>query len=101
MDWKKELDSLVRETAELVERTAASRQRAVELPTVALPPPKIALEETPSPIIRALESDVSEREHIIARVQDFRTHQERMRHEREEFYSRTMQRARDLASGLK
>jgi hypothetical protein len=35
----------------------------------------------------------------VQRVQDFRAHQKRMRREREDYFARTMQRARDLASG--
>lgn len=47
MDWKKELDALVRETAALVERTAASHQAPVDRLEAAMVPPKIVLEETP------------------------------------------------------
>lgn len=101
MDWKKELDALVSETAALVERTAtANPQQAVERPKAAfVPPPKTVPGEAPSPAARPLSWDTSEREHIASRIQNFRAHQERMRREREDFYSRTMQRARDLANG--
>ncbi|MGY4502001.1 hypothetical protein ACVWYH_005958 [Bradyrhizobium sp. GM24.11] len=99
MDWKKELDALVRETAALVERTAtANPQPAVERPKAAIVPPQSAPKEASSST-RPLSWDTSEREHITKRIQNFRAHQERMRREREDFYSRTMQRARDLANG--
>jgi hypothetical protein len=100
MDWRKELDALVSETAALVERTTtANHQAPVARTTATLVPPQAAPKEAPSPASHLLSRDTSEREHITKRVQKFRAHQERMRREREDFYSRTMQRARDLASG--
>ncbi len=99
MDWKRELDALVRETAALVERTATNRQAPVEQSKETIAPPKPALAEAPAPTARPLSWNTSEREHIAKRVQNFRAHQERIRREREDFYSRMMQRARDLAEG--
>ncbi|RXG97357.1 hypothetical protein [Bradyrhizobium zhanjiangense] len=100
MDWKKELDALLRETAALVERTAtANPQPAVDRPKVTFVPRQTVPVEAPSPAAPPLSWDTSEREHITKRIQNFRAHQERIRREREDFYSRTMQRARDLAEG--
>ncbi len=99
MDWKRELEALVREAADLVERTATNRQGPVEQSKVMIAPAKPALAEAPSSTAAPLSCDTSEREHIAKRVQNFRAHQERVRREREDFYSRTMQRARTLAGG--
>lgn len=99
MDWKKELDALVSETAALVERAATANHQAPVERTTATVVPQATPKEAPSPASHPLSRDSSEREHITKRVQNFRAHQERMRREREEFYSRTMQRARDLANG--
>jgi len=100
MDWKKELDALVSETTALVERTTTANDQAPVARTKAtLVPPQAAPKEVPSPTSHPLGRDTSEREHITKRVQNFRAHQERIRREREDFYSRTMQRARDLANG--
>ena len=94
MDWKRELDALVRESAALVERTATNRQPRLEQPMVTITTPNPAMAAT-----RPLTQDTSEREHIAKRVQNFRALQERMRREREDFYFRMMQRARNLAEG--
>jgi len=103
MDWKKELDALVRETAELVARTRSLnvQPQAIVQTTAAAPTtPAAATNAAPvEPFRPALDRTTSERERIMARVQGFRAHQERMRREREDFCSRTMQRARDVAEG--
>jgi hypothetical protein len=49
LNWKKELDALVRETAALVERTASANHQAhVERTTATLVPPQAAPKEAPS-----------------------------------------------------
>ncbi|WP_407185164.1 hypothetical protein [Bradyrhizobium centrosematis] len=103
MDWKKELDALVRETAELVARTPSLNvhpQATIQTAAAAPMAPAAATNAaTVEPFRPVRDRTASERERIMARVQGFRAHQERMRREREDFYDRTMRRARDLADG--
>ncbi|MGM4954021.1 hypothetical protein BjapCC829_06120 [Bradyrhizobium barranii] len=94
MNWKKELEALVQQSAALVERARS----VAPIPKLIAPIAPIAKASPPdSP--RRLSWDTSEREHISKRVANFRAHQERVRRERDEYFSRTMQRTRDLARG--
>lgn len=97
MDWKQELDALVRESSELAKRTGAR----VPILDPQQPLPVVSAVEPLSPAarLRPLSSATSEREHIANRVATFKAHQARVQREREDYYSRTMERARDLAQG--
>lgn len=100
MDWKEELDALVRETAALVALTAAVNvQPQTVIQTTGAAPTNAAPVEPSPPIVRPVDRGSSERERIMARVQGFAAHQERIRREHEAFYSRTMQHAREVAGG--
>lgn len=75
-------------------------QRIVEMTAATLTTPAAVTNTAPEePSLPAVDRATSESEGIMARVERLRAHQERMRLEREDFYSRTMQRACDLANG--
>jgi hypothetical protein len=94
MTWREELDALVKETMTLAE--TAKAPASLPKPVVPLELIELAFKETTPPAsIRA-----SEREHVRERVADFKKHQERLRREREDYYARTMSRARRLADGI-
>lgn len=97
MDWKQELDALISKSKAHAARVGATAP-VLKPPQ---PPPVETTAEQPSPIsrLRPLSWDTSEREHIADRVASFKAHQARVQREREDYYSRTMQRARDLAQG--
>jgi hypothetical protein len=57
------------------------------------------LNEPSRPVANPLNFGPPEREQISNRVENFKAHQERMRREREDYFTRTMQRARDTAKG--
>jgi hypothetical protein len=101
MDWREELEALRNEAAALVE--AAPPPAPVEARAPApRPPSDLALStlNRPSRLLSQADSlGLSEREQIVRRVASFKAHQEHVRREREDFYSRTMQRTRDVARG--
>lgn len=97
MDWKQELDALMSESAALAKRTGTT----APIQKLPQPPPVDTIAEPPSPVSRLqpLSRGSSEREQIANRVANFKAHQARVQREREDYFSRTMQRARDLAEG--
>ncbi|WP_426608982.1 hypothetical protein [Bradyrhizobium sp. McL0616] len=101
MDYRKELEALMAETAALASRTAASGIK----PPAPLPPTPIdivAILNEPSRVPqRLLNLGPPEREQISKRVENFRGHQERFRREREDYFSRTMQRVHESMKGGK
>ncbi|UFW92130.1 hypothetical protein BjapCC829_48710 (plasmid) [Bradyrhizobium barranii] len=98
MDWKKELEALLQQSAAIVER--AGTLAPIPKPTAPIAPiAKAPRRASPPDPPRPLSWDSSEREHISKRVATFKAHQERVQREREEYFSRTMQRTRDLARG--
>lgn len=101
MDWRKELEALRSETAALVSATPATAPDDARAPA---PAPQIGdvLSTLEKPGRLAVQPDTfgpPEREQIGRRVATFKAHQERFRREREDFFSSTMKRARDLAGG--
>ncbi|MCK1611055.1 MULTISPECIES: hypothetical protein [unclassified Bradyrhizobium] len=90
MDWRKELEALRSETAALVSATPATVPEEARAPA---PAPQIddVLSTLDKPGRLAVQPD--------AFVLPERAHQERFRREREDFFSSTMKRARDLAEG--
>lgn len=105
MDWQKERDALINETMALVERVNATKplapfQGSVQSPRPEPATPPKALDRQPSPApVAAMQWGESEREHIAKRVETFKAHQERVRREREDYFFRTMQRAKETAKG--
>lgn len=97
MDWKQELDALMSESAALARRTGTTAP-IQKLPQPA--PPDTAADQ-PSPVsrIQPMNWGSPEREHIANRVASFRAYQARVQREREDYYSRTIQRTRDLVRG--
>lgn len=97
MNWKQELDALISE----------SKAHAARVGTAApgLKPPQPLPADTavepafPRSAASPLSQETSEREHIANRVASFKALQARVQREREDYFSRTMQRARDLARG--
>jgi hypothetical protein len=57
-------------------------------------------EVIPHASFRPMDWGDQEREHMRKRVANFRQHQERLRCEREDYYARTMLRARKIADGV-
>jgi hypothetical protein len=101
MDWKTERDALINEAMALIASAeAAKKQSPIQKPIVPIEPSETTINEPFGPIaLPPLNLGGSEREQIGKRVENFRAHQERMRREREDYFSRTMQRARETAKG--
>ena len=103
MDYRKELDALMGETAALVARTTVTASQTSQ-PTAPRPQAPInivvsILSEPGRPAPQPDTFGLSERDQIGRCVATFKAHQERFRREREDFYSTTIRRARDLADG--
>ena len=101
MDWQKERDALINETMALVERVGITKPKAaVEAQTATPAEPTVPDRQAGCPMaFMPIQWESSEREHIAKRIENFRAHQERVRREREEYFFRTMQRARENANG--
>jgi hypothetical protein len=103
MDWRKELEALRHETTALVSATPTTALDATRAPA---PGPQAPIDlvvsilnEPSRPAPGPFNFGPSEREQISKRVENFKAHQERVRREREDYFTRTMQRARDTAKG--
>src|SRR3954470_6937315 len=101
MDYRKELEALMAETAALAAATAVAIPHK---PPVARPQAPIdlvvsILNEPSRPAPRPFNYGPPEREQISKRVENFKAHQERFRREREDYYSKVMLRVRDEAEG--
>ena len=101
MDYRKELEALMAESAALAafapttspQKPAASHAQApIDLVFSILNEPS---RPAPSQYI----FDLPEREHIRQRVENFKAHQERFRREREDYCQKTMKRVRDAVEG--
>lgn len=97
MDWKEELEALVRESAVLVD--SAGGAVPIEKPRAPSAPTATAQGQASPPGAQHQSWYTSEREQIGKIVATFKAHQERVRREREDYFCRMMQRARDLARG--
>jgi hypothetical protein len=96
MNWKAELDALIEETMAMAKTANAGTIK----PVVPLPLVERALAQPHrSTPIAPMIWPASERDQIKQRVSNFKAHQERLRQEREDFFTRTMTKARHLAKG--
>ncbi|MCK1414861.1 hypothetical protein IVB55_18165 [Bradyrhizobium sp. CW4] len=101
MDYRKELEALMAETAALAAATAVAiaHKPPVAGPQAPLDLAVSILNEPSRPAPPHYDYGPSEREQISKRVENFRAHQERFRREREDHYSKIMTRVRDAAEG--
>ena len=102
MDYRKELEALMAETAAMATRTAATTLDAPRPPAPRQAPIDLVvsiLNEPSRPAPHQYNFGPPEREQIGKRVENSRAHQERVRLEREDYFTRAMQRARDTAKG--
>ncbi|MCK1404156.1 hypothetical protein [Bradyrhizobium sp. 76] len=101
MDYRKELEALMAETAALAAATALAipHNSPVAGPQAPLDLVVSILNEPSRPAPRPYNYGPSEREQISKRVENFKAHQERFRREREDYYSKIMTRVRDAAQG--
>lgn len=97
LPWTETRAGVVRESSELAKRTGAP----VPVLNPQQPLPVVSAVEPLSAAagLRPLSWATSEREHIANRIATFKANQARVQREREDYYSRTMQQARDLAQG--
>jgi hypothetical protein len=91
MDWREELEALGNETAALV---SAMDTTGAPAPGPQAPIDLVVsiLSEPSRPAPGRFNFGSPEREQITKHVATFKAHQERVRREREDYYSRTMQR---------
>jgi hypothetical protein len=97
MDWKNELDALVRETMAFVKSVEGPKDKPV------MTPPAVLLEALAEPsrpnatkTIAPPSDRLSERDEIMRRVLSFKAHQEKMAREREDYCSRTIAKVRAI-----
>ena|SRR5436190_13162104 len=96
MNWKAELDALIEQTMALAKMANGETIK----PVVPLSLVEEALAQPPgSTRVEPMVWPASARDEIKQRVANFKAHQERMRREREDFFTRTMKKARQLAEG--
>jgi hypothetical protein len=97
MDWKKERDLLIAQTAAFVQSVAGNRPESEAGPKPASPPDALESVEQPLEIrmVRtALPASSDARTEIDQHVSNFRAHQQRFHREREEYFAATLARAR-------
>jgi hypothetical protein len=101
MDYRKELQALMAETAALASATPVAIPQKPHVPGPQAPIDLVVsiLNEPSRPAPRPYDYGPSEREQISKRVENFKAHQKRFRREREDNYSKMMTRVRDAAEG--
>jgi hypothetical protein len=101
MDYRKELEALMAETAALAAATPVTIPQKPLLPGPQAPIDLVIsiLNEPSGPAPRPYNYGPPEREQISKHVENFKAHQERFRREREDYYSKMMTRVRDAAEG--
>lgn len=103
MDWRKELEPLMNVTAVLVSATPSTALDATRVPAPGPQAPidlvMSILNEPSGPAPGPINFGPPEHEQISKRIDNFRAHQERFRQEREDYFVRTMKRARETAKG--
>jgi hypothetical protein len=92
--WMKDRDLLVEETLAFARSVAAAKGVRIEAPTQAEHPKTVALEQMAKP-----KDKLFEREEIQQRVADFKANQHKFHREREEYFKKTLEKARSNSSG--
>jgi hypothetical protein len=101
MDYRKELEALMAETAALASATPANIPHKLPAPELHAPIDLVAsiLNEPSRPARGLYNFGPPEREQISKCVANFKAHQERFRREREDYCSKMMKRVRDAVEG--
>jgi hypothetical protein len=94
MKWKADLDALVQQTMRLVKNVPD--EHAKYMPTLSVVEEVLIGASRSAGTFAPMVWPKSEREEIIERVASFKAHQQRTQHEREDYYTRTIAKARNL-----